>query len=129
MNKPEKLILDYSKWRCGFNNNATECPNQLGKGSVRLKNSFGYFCCLGLISLQLGATEDEITDVGQPFMIGRSLPLLTSKGLNGFIINSELSSDCIGINDDEKTTPEEKIEKLTQRFKQEGIQLEVINKP
>lgn len=44
-------------------------------------------------------------------------------------VDSDLSQDCIEINDDEKTTPDEKIEKLTARLKQEGIQLEVINKP
>jgi len=129
MNKPTKLILDYSKWRSGFNNNAYSCPNQIGEGYVRLKNESGYYCCLGLFSLQLGATEEEILDVGQPFNIGKDIPILTKKGLYGMTVNSDLSSDCMEINDDEKTTPEEKILKLTERLKQEGIELEVINKP
>lgn len=128
-NKPEKLILDYSKWRCGYNNNAKECPNQLGKGTVRLKNDDGYFCCLGLFSIQLGATEEDINDVGRPYLIGKDIPILTTTGMFDMIVDTDLSGACIEINDDEKTTPDEKIEKLTAILKQEGIQLEVINKP
>lgn len=128
MTIPDKLILDYSKWRCGYNNGAVECPHQLGQGSVRLKNGLGYFCCLGMISLQLGVSEEEISDVGRPYSIGKEVPLLTRMEY-GMLVDTELSNDCVEINDDERTTPEEKIEKLVERFKQEGIQLEVINKP
>jgi hypothetical protein len=43
MEKPKKLILDYSKWRCG-----DDGEFKVGKGVTQLKNDEGFYCCLGL---------------------------------------------------------------------------------
>lgn len=122
MNKPEKLILDYSKWRCGGDEN----PNQLGHGDTLLLNKEGYFCCIGLWSIQLGATENEIYECGDPSDSPNKIQLFINPQ-TGF--NNQFANDCIDINDRTLTTPEEKIEALSDRLSEEGIQLEVINKP
>lgn len=123
MNKPEKLILDYSKWRCG-----EDGPNKLGEGIVALKNDEGFMCCLGMWSLQLGASEDEILNKGEPNEIGTLIPLFTEID-DDARLSTNLSCICIGINDREETTPDEKISELKTALGIEGIQLEVINKP
>lgn len=123
MNKPEKLILDYSKWRCG-----EDGPNKLGEGIVALKNDQGFLCCLGMWSLQLGASEDEILNKGEPNEIGTLIPLLAEVD-EDTRRSTDLSFVCIGINDREETTPDEKISELTEVLALEGIKLEVINKP
>lgn len=113
MNKPEKLILDYSKWRCGGYGD-----NRLGKGGVQLLNKDGYSCTIGIFARYLGATieqlQNKVTASGCEFQIPLSFSLI---------------DECIGINDDWDTTPEQKLIKLESRLQQEGIQLEVINKP
>lgn len=122
-NKPEKLILDYSKWRCG-----DDGPHKLGEGPIALKNDNGFMCCLGMWSLQLGASEDEILNKGEPCEIDTLIPLLAYIDEDS-ALSTHLSSICIGINDDYNTTPDEKISLLTEALIGEGIQLEVINKP
>lgn len=121
-NKPEKLILDYNKWRCGGDG-----VNKLGEGAVALCNSLGFMCCLGQWSLQTGADENAIMDKGEPHEAGIGHPLFTyfDDGLRASIF----TSSAIGINDDESTTPEYKIERLKELCKEEDIELEVINKP
>jgi len=122
MNKPEKLILDYSKWRCGGYGETRVG----GDGNTYLLDINGKMCCIGQWSSQLGAKESDLIDRGDPIELDADIPLFQNKE-NG--TNSELANDCIIINDVIVTTPEEKIQQLTERLAQEGIQLEVINKP
>lgn len=123
MNKPEKLILDYSKWRCG-----SDGINQLGTGFTRLLNQDGFSCCIGQWSKQCGANDSDILDMKSPLSMGTDIPLFITR--DGFRRdNNQFAYDCMGINDNLLTTPEEKIEKLSKRLSDEGIQLEVINKP
>jgi hypothetical protein len=49
MDKPKKLILDYSKWRCGMDG-----ANSLGDGETALLNDKGFMCCLGMFGKQCG---------------------------------------------------------------------------
>lgn len=125
MSKPEKLILDYSKWRCGGDGEASE--NVLGEGTTHLLNNFGFSCCLGQWSRQLGASDDDLLDKGDPSELIFRIPIFLSSGLPH--CNSKLANDCIDVNDHMATTPEEKIEKLSKILAKEGIELEVINKP
>lgn len=140
--KPEKLILDYSKWRCGEGGDYS-----LGKGTTQLRNKDGYCCCLGQWSLQLGAKEDEITGCGEPNEIKTLIPLFCDIEIEyaedynpatdtyekievaRYKSTNSFASDCIGINDKSKTTPEEKILELTELLQKHNIELEVINKP
>ena len=123
MNKPEKLIRDYGKWRCGDDNG----NNILGEGETMLLNDEGYSCCLGQFSKQLGASDSHLRNCYYPCDMGFKIPLFIDDKI--LWMGNDLSHDCVRINDDNSTTPEEKIILLTDRLKQEGIQLEVINKP
>lgn len=127
--KPKKLVLDYSKWRCGDSG-----KNKLGEGPVALCNSLGFMCCVGQWSLQIGADENEIMDKGEPHEAGIKHPLFTVVDDDPRLEYKEVhatafTSRAIGINDDEDSTPEYKIEKLKDLCTEEGIELEVINKP
>lgn len=141
MEKPKKLILDYSKWRCGEGGDY-----ELGKGSTQLLNERGYMCCLGLWSQQLGASEEELKGKGDPNELSTLIPLFATEDkevseeydsmtdsyteyVETYKRTSQLAVDAIEINDKRTTTPEEKIEALTELLLTEGIELEVINKP
>lgn len=117
MDKPKKLILDYSKWRCGEDGNYS-----LGEGDTKLLNAKGFMCCLGQWGLQCGIPEEDMLGNEEPIECYTKVPLFEGDGRN-------LVIDAIDINDNSKTTTEEKIELLKERLKQEGIELEVINKP
>lgn len=123
MDKPKKLILYYSKWRCGLHG-----ENQVGEGNTLLQNANGFQCCIGQWSIQSGATEDEIIGFDEPSQIRTHIPLFCDRN-NDFKSNNELAMDCIDINDDIFSTPDEKIKRLRARLHEEGIELEVINKP
>jgi hypothetical protein len=109
MDKPKKLILDYSKWRSGG-----YWKNQTGIGKEKLLNDCGFMCFLGQYHMQLGATEKQ---------------LLCSGPVNLSLDPPSFSEEAIMINDDPDTTPERKIELLKELIVKEGIELEVINKP
>lgn len=123
MDNPKKLILDYSKWRCG-----EDGPNKVGEGPVRLLNPEGFSCCLGQWCHQLGATKEETINKWEPDEIMTLVPLFAHYE-DDVKRSNRLSDECIHVNDDPDTTPEEKIEKLKKRLAKEGIELEVINKP
>src|ERR1700677_2452869 len=123
----KKLILDYSKWICGGDG-----IRKMGLGSVGLLNKEGYMCCLGQWSLQLGATPEQIINKGEPFEVP-----VYMEGLNyhydedeqQHFKNDGITNEAISINDDEDTTPEEKVTLLTELCAKYGFQLEVINAP
>jgi hypothetical protein len=117
MDKPKKLILDYSKWRCGDFG-----KHSVGFGFTQLLNNEGYMCCLGQIGRQCGMLDSELIGRGIPSKVYRSsIPI--------FSRNSAFIGQALLINDDPDTSPEEKISALTQLLAAEGIELEVINKP
>jgi hypothetical protein len=127
MDKPKKLILDYSKWRCGCDG-----PNAEGEGDTKLLNKEGFMCCIGQWSIQLGAYEDELLNRDEPRDIDTFIPLFSNKDFDFpryGLRTTELAEDCIEINDRKMTTPEQKITELRDRLAAEGIELEVINKP
>lgn len=117
MDKPKKLILDYSKWRCGG-----EGVYSIGHGDTQLLNAEGFLCCLGQFGQQCGIPDEDLLGNEEPIECCTSIPLFEGSGRD-FVI------DAIDINDSEKTTPEEKIDALMWRLAEEGIELEVINKP
>jgi hypothetical protein len=131
----KKLTLDYSQWRCGLYGDY-----KLGEGETNLLNLKGFMCCLGQFSLQLNQklTRKNILKLGEPCEVGLDIDLLTSLNesdeydeydgrIINKIINSQVSLDAIFINDDEHTTPEEKIRQLQKLFEPHGYEIEVIN--
>lgn len=133
-----KLVLDYSKWRCG--GDFTDAPgNQLGEGPTMLLNEQGFMCCLGQFSLQLDTDLDEydICNLGEPADLDQEVTLLcyTEGDVDPAAEDDEhtthstiLSDKAIAINDDGDTTPEEKIAQLRELFGAAGYEIEVINK-
>ena len=120
-NKITKLTLDYSKWRSG-----EDGPNKIGQGTTSLLNKEGFQCCLGMWCEQQGVDKSWLLDNGEPGEIEEPIPLFNASPYYG---NTTLSDDCIAINDRISTTPEEKIQQLSERLAKEDIELEVINKP
>jgi len=123
-----KLILDYSKWRCG-----KDGENSLGEGSTLLLNDEGFFCCLGLFSPQLNPdiTEAELIGTGEPGDLATLVPLLNQEWDDGEndLVSTGLSEAAIEINDDDQSTPEKKIAQLKELFAPVGYEIEVINQP
>lgn len=125
-----KLILDYSRWRCGLYGN-----HKLGRGNTQLKNPEGFYCCLGLFTPQLtpSVTEEDILEMATPegisHKIEKEVPELTERNEEFEWRNTKLAVRAISINDNEETTPEEKIEALKELFAEAGHEIEVINLP
>lgn len=121
------LVLDYSKWRCGDNG-----ENRLGEGNTSLLNMEGFMCCLGQFSLQLDkdVTEELIIKNGNPhdISITKRIPLLTKKDNKYGFKDTAFSENAIKINDDAKSTPDQKISKLRSLIKKYKYKLKVINK-
>lgn len=124
----KELILDYSKWRCGYTT-PHECKNQLGAGPVRLLNEEGYSCCIGQFSAQLGASKELLLNESSPSSVGVHIELFNKSFGSGSFFDTALTEDCIVINDDPETTPDIKISLLTQRLAKDGIMLKIINHP
>lgn len=130
----QKLTLDYSTWRCGGNKNS---ENILGEGPTQLLNGKGYMCCLGQFSLQLDEELEpkDIITKGDPADIQKNIFGLVDMREDDWqeddyiYLNSALSSNAIEINDNEETTPEQKIEKLKELFSSYDFEIDVINKP
>lgn len=127
----KKLILDYSKWRCGDNG-----ENKLGDGNTALLNDKGFMCCLGQFGLQLkpDLKEDDILGKGEPQDAKIEIPLLSymeSDGYDGscYYQSTKLTDKAIKINDATDTTPVEKIYLLSKLFLQYECEIEVINLP
>ncbi len=131
-NLPKTLVLDLKKWRCGYGGNS-EC--KLGTGPTKLLNKKGKMCCLGQFAEQAGIPKASLLDVGMPgsIYLDKSCVILekfTSVGKNnsGFSFDSPLAYDCVGINDDKKTSINKKIKLLREILKNAGVKLKVINK-
>jgi hypothetical protein len=120
----KELILDYSKWRCG-----DDGDNKVGTGTTGLLNDQGYMCCLGQWCHQLGAPLPELLNNGEPQGIKTTIHLFVEEELPDGKYGNALTAECIRINDEPETTPDEKITQLTERLAKEGITLKVINKP
>jgi hypothetical protein len=115
----KQLFIDYSKWRFG-----SDRENKLGRGDTALLNSQGFMCCLGQFSLQLGCSKEEIKGEAEPGWIHKEIPVLTTKKK----ANTLFSNKAMEINDDDNTTPEEKIAALKTLLKKKGIKLIIKNK-
>lgn len=135
-----KFVIDCNKWICG-NPHYPVLPGdvncRLGSGSTRMLNRFGYMCCLGQVCGQLGFTEEQMMELGEPHEVFCSgykpqINFLCEKGEEDgeeYFINSAFSVKAMEINDATTTTVREKIDLLTAHFKEAGHELEFINIP
>jgi hypothetical protein len=123
----KKLVLDYSKWRCGDDDEYV----MLGKGKTKLLNDRGFMCCLGQWALQEGATEEMIKDKDEPLDIkigAKQVPFFRTDRPDSPLADQGFCSDAISINDDDTTSPAQKIERLKSLCSKHSITLEIINK-
>lgn len=136
----KELILDYSKWRCG-----DDGENKVGTGVTALLNDQGFMCCLGQWCQQLGAPINELLNIAEPQEIKTPIDLFveTEKHTYEYFCNERgeyvseeiidgkygngLAGECISINDNPVTTPQEKIEMLIKLLSENGITLKIIN--
>jgi len=117
----KQLVLDVAKWRCG----GKKC--QKGEGDTLLLNKEGYMCCLGQFTKQLiDVSDEEICNASTPQELQRKIPVLTKKDEDQYI-NTYLAMNAMNINDNELTTPREKIEKLKKLFAQHGYEIIIQN--
>lgn len=121
-----KLILDYSKWRCGD----ITTKHNFGQGIPLLQNIEGFQCCLGQFSLQLNEnlTEESLINAVEPQDLNQKIELLVYKVKSKYF-NTDLSEKAIVINDATGTTPAEKIVLLKELFATVDCEIEVINQP
>lgn len=126
----KKLILDYSKWRSGFNG-----KNKVGEGDTCLLNDEGFMCCLGQFSPQIN-TSIKLEDMkgwGSPNELNIEIDFLSVPSTDDdgekIFLDTNLTQQAIGINDDQTTTPQEKINLLKELFLGVGFTIEVINQP
>lgn len=127
LKKRKYFTLDYLKWKCGHGSSCKHSKH--GKGQTLLENCFGFQCCLGQFYCQLGAKD--IDGISTPVAYGK---IDGSKYQNPFISeiseeNTDLSNDCIKINDDLLTTIATKVNLLKERLKQDGFILRLKNFP
>lgn len=122
------FTIDRSKWRAG-----SEGDNRLGVGRNFLKNEEGFMCCLGQMINQK-YPEVNMLNVSDPHDIEDfvSEDNIFTKCLyisyeENHIVNSDLSSKAIKINDDIDITTEEREKRLKELFKEEKIELNFIN--
>lgn len=132
--------IDCEKWVCGVGCGAeteleirryeAEVANRLGRYPSLLLNRFGYMCCLGQISEQLGVSREVLFGVGLP----SGLRVEHNRPIFGLFVNdsnapTKLAIEAASINDDLATTVEFKIHALKRLFAKHNIKLEFINMP
>ncbi len=121
-----KFTLDCAKWKCGSIGGRPDTA--LGTGLTLLLNNQGFMCCLGQFSKQLGFSADQLLGIANPSELQKE-NIFTKLNDHGSMLCSPLSIEAIGINDDNNTTIDTKIERLCRLFAENGHEIEVINKP
>lgn len=117
-----KFTIDRASWRCGG-----EGPYKNGEGKTYLKNRQGCKCCLGFVSEQLGITNIE--DLMEPCDTDTAsiLALQDNDAWDEKIhVNTQLSTEAMAINDDEKITNDVREAALVDLFARNQHQLVFI---
>lgn len=123
--KKKTLKLNYSKWRSG-----SDGEHKTGEGSNSFLNKEGNMCVLGQFSLQMDKkmTAKCILDVSMPSSLAGVIPGLSTMK-DGKIVNTPLAEKAVGINDEEHTTPTEKIKQFREIFSKAGYNIKVTHRP
>lgn len=122
-----KFIIDRSQWRCG-----SIGPHAHGKGFARLLNAEGYYCCLGMISEQLGQTD--LLDCAMPADLEKDYLLVNKLRCYDdyedkeydFYDDTDLSLNAAKINDNSELTDEQRESQLIELFAKEGHEIQFI---
>ena len=120
------LTLDYEKWRSG-----RDGEHKTGYGKTQLKNKDGFLDANGQFILQVCKKIKAIDLRGCKYLKdekhGVILPF-SYRDTYGYGLSTTFT-DIQDINDDQNTTPEEKICLIRKVLASKNYQLEVINKP
>jgi hypothetical protein len=124
-----KFTIDCSVWRCGAY--SEDDAIRLGSGPTELLSEDGYMCCLGQVALQLGVPKEDLLHRQVPQDMSeenrkKAVILLYSDGIGDDPLKapSRLSRKAVNINDDMFMSVSDKMENLTNLFKEEGFELE-----
>lgn len=126
--KVKEYTLDVSVWRCGGYG-----PHAMGEGRVLMLNEEGYMCCLGQFALQSGVDETKLLGQHSPSSVSHSLDepydhlFVCTNEIYGWTDDTPLSSQLMKVNDDEKTTPSEKVSHLRRILSKHNIKLNVVD--
>jgi hypothetical protein len=141
MNLPKSLVLDYNNWICGspyIAGAAGELDSTLsiGEGRTLLENEEGYKCCLGQFSIQTGLkSEDILGYVTLHSLTGKNPQLRIEELVEPCKISpcgyssTTLARSAMTINDNSKTSVEDKVKSLKLLFKEVGVTIETVNFP
>lgn len=126
------LVLDVSKWRCGgsklLNKSKNLNKNLVGEGSTALHNACGFECCLGQFSLQLANLRiQDIMHKTVPADLKIIIPSLTKMSVSNKIIDTNLATHAMSINDNTRINTKTRIEKLKELFGEYNYEIEIIN--
>jgi hypothetical protein len=111
-----KLIIDRKKWGRGTND-----------GRLLFR---GKMCCLGFLGLQCGLSENQIRGKHMPYSVFVSVKRNKSvwaKMINTIIDSTVLANDLATINDNPNTSDTQKEFKITQKFKEIGVEVKFKN--
>lgn len=117
-----ELVIDRSRWLRG------QGPDSM------LLDSRGRMCCLGFACVEAGVEADRLLHAGSPEDVGSSHDLLTvpvlsrvkesddeDGGVHRRVVDTALSQEAIGINDDEEMEDTAREVALAELFAREGI--------
>lgn len=120
-----KRILDVSKWRCGMYG-----AHAMGQGNTEMRNEQGFECCLGQFAAQQGFHPEGDDPIRLAQILGGAYdPAFVQFCLVRGFEHTPLAKDLLAVNDDQSTTPLQKISLLREFLRGEGDTLEVINAP
>lgn len=126
-----KITINRALWRTGDTG-----IHRTGTGSTELLNAEGYMCCLGFICSQV--SDQDILGKSNPNDLKEPVLGLSNLSRDGcdcptcqeankmYVVDTELTSKAITINDSKNTTPEEKELALLELFKDSCYELEFI---
>lgn len=116
---PKRIEIDRSKWIC-----ESPSPDRCDLGTIALRNTKGYRCCLGFACEAAGLPRESL--------IGNSNPYSTNSVIEGLtipvpgtaaVMDTLLAAKAIIINDDPEKTQPTKEKELRELFKSFGYQL------
>ena len=130
--KKKSFTIDRSPWRCG-GDASWETDAIRGAGLTMMLNDEGFKCCLGHIASQCGFSDEQLLSLAEPYEVVEPNSELSTGFLTkinskdgGFVENTKLAEDAMGINDDCKLSDEQRESKLAKLFQKAGYSLSFV---